>query len=397
MRADLTPARLRLPDIARLGGTGLRTRPLRTALAALGIAIGVAAMVAIVGISSSGAAEVTQRIDDLGPNLLRITGAITPGGKSVPLPTTAEPAVARIGPVISAAQTAVLGVYVYRNDHIPSGETGSITVAAADQSLLSTLHATVAFGTWFTPPTATFPTVVLGAAAAQHLGVDRLGTDVWVGTELATVVGVLNPVTLEPDIDTTAFVGWPTAQRYWNFSGHPSTVYARVDQSQFDAVDALVARSISPASPNDVEVTVPSDAIAAREATTSALNGLLIGLVGVALIIGGIGIANTMIVSVLERRPEIGLRRSLGATRGQIRSQFVGEAFLLSIIGGIVGTVCGTLVTAVYATTKGWPVDVPLWVTAGGLGVTAAIGAVSGLYPAVRASRISPTTALATT
>jgi putative ABC transport system permease protein len=395
--ADLSPSRLRLTDIARLGGTGLRTRPLRTALAALGIAIGVAAMVAIVGISSSSAAEVNQRLDDLGPNLLRVTGAVTPGGVTVPLPATAEPAVARIGPVVSAAQTGFLRVSVYRNDHIPSGETGSITVAAADQSLLSTLHATVAFGSWFTAPSAAFPAVVLGAAAAQHLGIDRLGTDVWVGTELATVVGVLNPVTLAPEIDTTAFVGWPAARRYWNFSGHPTTVYARVVQSELGAVDAIVPRSISPASPGDVEVTVPSDAIAAREAATSALDGLLIGLVGVALIIGGIGIANTMIVSVLERRPEIGLRRSLGATRGQIRSQFVGEAFLLSLIGGVVGALCGTVVTGVYATAKGWPVTVPWWISMGGLGVTAVIGAMSGLYPAVRASRISPTTALATT
>ena len=394
---DLKPSRLSPPDIARLGGTGLRTRPLRTALAALGIAIGVAAMVAIVGMSASSGAEIKQRIDDLGPNLLRVTGAHLPQGEGLAtLPTTTRNSIARIGPVLSASATASLPFSAYRNSLVPAGETGSIDVRAADPSLVTTLQVRVAFGTWFTAASARFPSVVLGAAAAQHLGIDHIGTDVLVGNQLVPVVGVLDPVPLAPELDTSVLVGWDAARTYYQFAGHPTSVYVRVVQDQLDAVDAIVPRSVSPTNPNTVVVTVPSDAIAAREATTSTLSGLLIGLAGVALLIGGIGIANTMIVSVLERRSEIGLRRALGATRGQVRVQFVSEAVLLSVLGGVTGAVCGTVVTTIYAQTRGWPVVVPLWASTAGIGVTALIGAVSGFYPAMRASRISPTAALAT-
>lgn len=396
MIEDLQRSRLTPADIARLGSTGLRTRPLRTVLAALGIAIGVAAMVAIVGISSSSSAEITLRIDDLGPNLLQVSGAALLEGQGVAkLPRTTQAAIARIGPVISAAETGSLPIDVYRNSHVPSGETGSVEVLAADQSLLSTLHATLAIGNWFTAASAHFPSVVLGAQAAEHLGVDRLGTDVVVGGQLAAVVGVLNPVPLAPELDASALVGWQAASTYFQFSGRPTNVYVRVVQSQLGAVDSIVPRSVSPTAPNGVAVVVPSDAIAAREAATSTLSGLLIGLAGVALIVGGIGIANTMVVSVLERRGEIGLRRALGATRGQVRVQFVGEAVLLSLLGGVAGAVSGTLVTAAYSTVRGWPVVVPVWVSLAGVAVTAVIGGLSGLYPAIRASRTSPTTALA--
>lgn len=395
--AELKPSRLAPPDVARLGSTGLRTRPLRTALAALGIAIGVAAMVAIVGMSSSSAAEIRQRIDDLGPNLLRVTGAHLPQGEGLAtLPTTTRSSIARIGPVLSASATASLPFNAYRNSHVPAGETGSIDVLAADPSLATTLRARIAVGAWFTGTSARFPSVVLGAAAAQHLGVDHIGTDVLVGNQLVPVVGVLDPVPLAPELDTSVLIEWDAARTYYRFAGHPTSVYVRVVQDRLDAVHAILPRSVSPTRPDTVVVAVPADAIAAREATTSTFSGLLVGLAGVALVIGGIGIANTMIVSVLERRPEIGLRRALGATRGQVRVQFVSEAVLLSLLGGVTGAVCGTAVTAVYSQTRGWPVVVPLWVSAAGVGVTALIGAVSGFYPAMRASRISPTSALAT-
>jgi putative ABC transport system permease protein len=239
-----------------------------------------------------------------------------------------------------------------------------------------------------------FPAVVLGATAAQHLGVTAIGTDVRIGDQWCAVLGVLNPIPLAPGIDSSALIGWHAALSYFAFSGHPTTVYARVDQDQLNAVEAIIPRSVSPTTPQSVAVATPSDAIAARVAATSALSSLLIGLAGVALLIGGLGIANTMVVSVLERRSEIGLRRSLGATRAQIRHQFLAESLLLSIMGGVSGTVVGIVVTSAYASERGWPTSVPIWASVGGLVVTAVIGACAGLYPAIRASRVSPTEAL---
>jgi putative ABC transport system permease protein len=144
-----------------------------------------------------------------------------------------------------------------------------------------------------------------------------------------------------------------------------------------------------------VKVSRPSDALAAQRATNATFTALLLGLGAVALLVGGIGVANTMVISVLERRAEIGLRRSLGATKGQVRTQFVTESLLLSLLGGAAGVLLGYLVTGLYATTQSWPTVVPLWALAGGVGATVVIGAIAGLYPAIRAARLAPTEALA--
>ncbi|MFI1852312.1 ABC transporter permease [Streptomyces sp. NPDC020480] len=398
----LRPARLRPADFVRLGGTGLRTRPLRVLLSALGIAIGVAAMLAVVGISMSGRAEVDRRIDRLGTNLLRVVpgqggqGGQGAQGGSARLPEEATTMIRRIGPVRQVAATgAVEDAKVYRNEYIPSGRTGSIEVLAAEPRLLGAVGGKVRTGRWLDSATAEYPGVVLGWKAARRLDVAAPGTRVWLGGTWFSVVGVVDRVPLAPEIDQAALVGWPAAQRYLGFDGHPSTVYVRTEDSRVTAVRDVLAATANPEHPDQVVVSRPSDALAAREAAESALTGLLLGLGGVALLVGGVGVGNTMVISVLERRPEIGLRRALGATSGQIRGQFVTESLLLCALGGAAGAVLGTGITAVYAGVRGWPTEVPLWATAAGVGVTLAIGALAGLYPAIRAGRLAPTQALA--
>ncbi|MFD8690208.1 ABC transporter permease [Streptomyces sp. NPDC059651] len=394
--ALLRPARLGPADLARLGGTGLRTRPLRVFLSALGIAIGVAAMVAVVGISSSSRAEVDRRLDSLGTNLLRVAPAKSADGQDTRLPEQAVPMIGRIGPVTDVAATgAIPDAAVYRNEHIPVGRTGSVAVAAADSGLLSAIGGGIRSGRWLSSATEEYPAVVLGAKAAQRLDVYTPGTRLWLGGTWFSLVGVLEPVPLAPEIDSSALVGRQTARTYLRFDGHPSTVYVRAREDRVTAVRAVLAATANPQRTGAVLVSRPSDALAAREATESALTGLLLGLGGVALLVGGVGVGNTMVISVLERRPEIGLRRALGATSGQIRGQFVSESLLLSALGGLAGTVLGTVITAGYAYARDWPTDVPVWATAAGIGTTLLIGALAGLYPAVRAGRLAPTEALA--
>ncbi|KOG08918.1 MULTISPECIES: ABC transporter permease [Streptomyces] len=393
----LRPARLRPADVIRLGGTGLRTRPLRVFLSALGIAIGVAAMIAVVGISGSGRAEVDRRLDALGTNLLRVAPGSALGGEQTKLPADAVRMIGRVPPVREVAATGAVEAHVYRNERIAVGRTGSLAVLAADDGLLPAVGGRLHRGRWLDAATARYPAVVLGATAAQRLDVYAPGTRVRIGDHWFSLIGVLDPVPLAPELDGAALVGWPAARTYLRFDGHPSTVYVRTDDSAVAAVRAVLPATADPESPSEVQVSRPSDALAAREATESALTGLLLGLGGVALLVGGVGVGNTMVISVLERRPEIGLRRALGATRGQIRAQFVTESLLLSVIGGLGGTVLGTLITAAYALSRVWPTVVPVWATATGVGATLLIGMLAGLYPAVRASRLAPTVALAGT
>ncbi|WP_418957533.1 ABC transporter permease [Streptomyces tritici] len=393
----LRAARLGPADVVRLGGTGLRTRPLRVFLSALGIAIGVAAMIAVVGISGSGQAEVDRRLDALGTNLLRVAPGRTAGGAKASLPVESVAMIRRVPPVQQAAATGAVEAHVYRNERIAVGRTGSLAVLAAGSDLLPAVGGHVRAGRWLDTTTEKYPTVVLGATAAQRLDVYTPGTRLWIGGRWFSLIGVLDPVPLAPELDSAALVGWPAARSQLRFDGHPSTVYVRAADSQVTSVQAVLAATAHPEKPGEVAVSRPSDALAAREATESALTGLLLGLGGVALLVGGVGVGNTMVISVLERRSEIGLRRALGATRGQIRTQFVTESLLLSLIGGLGGTALGTLITAGYAVSRDWPTVVPVWASAAGVGSTLLIGMLAGLYPAVRASRLSPTEALSGT
>jgi putative ABC transport system permease protein len=387
-------ARLRPSDLLRLGGTGLRSRPLRVFLSALGIAIGVAAMTAIVGISVSSKAEVNRKLDRLGTNLLRVSPGQTLQGEKSPLPRESTGMISRIAPVQAVTATGEVNAHVYRNDHIPVGRTGSIAVLAADDRLLATVGARVGAGSWFNAATAHYPAVVLGSQAAARLDVHTPGIRLWLGNAWFSLVGVLDPVPLAPEIDGAALVGWDSANSYLGFDGRPTTIYLRAVESQLTPVRAVLAATANPQRPGEVQISRPSDAIAARETTNATLTRLLLGLGAVALLVGGVGIGNTMVISVLERRSEIGLRRALGATRGQIRGQFVTESLLLSTLGGAGGTVVGTVITAGYAIAQGWPTVVPVWATIAGFAVTILIGVIAGLYPAVSASRLAPTQAL---
>ena len=397
--ALLTPARMWPRDVIKVGAVGLRTRPLRAFLSSLGIAIGIAAMVSVVGISSSSQAELDRQLDALGTNLLTVTPGQTFGGDDATLPDEAESMVARIGPVESVSAVGeVTGANVYRTDKIPEAETSGITVFAARTSLKSAIGVGLRRGTWLNAATSRYPATVLGAKTADRLGISRAGPDtkVLIGGQWFTVVGILEAAPLAPELDTAALVGWSVAESLLDFDGHPTTVYTRSDPEQVEQVQSVLGATANPEQPNEVEVSRPSDALAAQKAAGEAFTGLLLGLGAVALLVGGVGVANTMVISVLERRAEIGLRRSLGATRGQVRTQFLAESLLLSTLGGVGGAVLGSIVTAGYAAYQDWPAVIPAWAVAGGIVATLGIGSLAGLYPAIRASRLSPTEALAT-
>jgi putative ABC transport system permease protein len=396
--ADLEPARLRPADVARVASVGLRTRRLRAALSALGIAIGVAAIVAVLGLSASSQAGLLAQIDKLGTNLLTVQNGQTLFGQTAELPLAAPGMISRIGPVLQVQETGSTTANVYRSPLVPSVETGGLTVQAASLGLPTTVGTSVRFGSYLNAATATEPVAVLGAAAAAQLGVDRLfpGLRIWLGNQWFYVVGVLRSAVLAPEIDSSVLVGFPAAKRYLGFDGHPTTVYVRSVTTETAAVQSVLAATANPEAPNEVQVSQPSDALTARAEAKGAFNSLFLGLGAVSLLVGAVGVGNIMLIGVLERRSEIGLRRSLGATKGQIRTQFLSEAILLALLGGAAGVAAGVLATAVYASRKHWTLVIPTTAWAGGIAAAVVIGALAGLLPAVRAARMSPTEALRT-
>jgi putative ABC transport system permease protein len=394
----LIPAKLRPADLARVASVGLRARRLRAGLSALGIAIGVAAIVAVLGLSSSSQAGLLSEIDRLGTNLLTVTNGQGLTGKTAQLPLAAPAMIARIDPVTSVAETAKTSANVYRTPLIPAIDTSALTVQAASLNLLKSLDVAVVQGRYLNAATATEPVAVLGSAAAQRLGIDRLyvGERIWVAGQWFYLAGILGPAELTPEIESSVLVGFPAAEKYLASNGHPNAVYLRAQNEQVGAVQSVLAQTANPEAPNEVDVSQPSAALVARADAKSALNGLFLGLGAIALLVGAVGVANIMVISVLERRSEIGLRRALGATKGQIRAQFLSEAILLGLAGGAAGIATGTLATAIYATSKGWAIVIPTTAWAGGLGAALLIGAVAGLVPALRAARLSPADALRT-
>jgi putative ABC transport system permease protein len=392
VRSTLRPA-----DLLPVGTLGLRSRRVRAVLSALGIAIGIASIVAVLGVTRSSQSHLLAQIDKLGTNLLTVVNGQNLAGSEVQLPRTAAPMIGQVDYVTDVAPTAqIVDANVYRNDRVPKTQTGGLAVRAADSRLLTTLTGGMLSGTFQDAGSA--PVAVLGHDAALILGIDHIdpGTRVWLGGHWFSVSGILEPLPLATEIDRSAIVSFGAAKSLLGYAGSPSRIYVRTDPDHVPDVAALLAATSNPAAPYSVRVSRPSDALTAQLAVKQASNSLFLGLGAIALLVGAIGIANVMVISVLERRAEIGLRRALGAASRHVAAQFLCESLVLSFLGGLAGMAIGGLVTVVMAYARGWAVLIPAVAFWSGLGVALVAGAIAGLYPALRAARLNPTDALRT-
>ena len=392
----VAPSRLRALEVGRVALGALSARKLRSVLSALGIAIGIASLVSVLGLSESSKSDLLDRLGALGTNLLTIEAGSGFGAGDAALPETTVRAVSRVATVEATSAVYSVDVGVYRNDLVPEDLTGGIQVFATDPALMETLHGAVAHGSFLTEASRAYPAAVVGSVAAERLGLRDLDTRVrlYVGGQWVEVLGVLEPFALAADLDRAVLIGDAAAERYYDIELSPAAVYVRVNEDYVDETRDVLAPTADPENPEEVEVSRPSDLLEARSAAESSFTGLFLGLGAVALLVGGIGIANIMVIGVIERRGEIGLRRAIGATRAHIRRQFLTEALTLASLGGTAGVLIGVAVTYAYSAVQDWRAIIPPAAVVGGFAAALAIGAVAGLYPAIRAARVSPTEAL---
>jgi putative ABC transport system permease protein len=393
---NLPSSHLTLIDIFKVSVSGLRTRKLRSALSALGITIGIAAVVGVLGLSASGNADLIRELDSLGTNLLTIEAGQGFGAEEASLPDGAAAMLRRITPVYEVSSVTRISGQVFRNNLIEDGRTKGITIIASDLNLLQSQRGSMQNGYFLNELNSTYPVVVLGSVAAERLGIQDT-TDsklLWIGQEWFSLIGIMNPLPLAADLDRAAIIGYGAAEEYFGHDGQVDTIYVRAYPEHVEDVRSVMPATVNPENPEEVQVSRASDVLEARAVANSTFTNLFMGLGAVALLVGGIGIANVMVIAVIERRSEIGLRRAIGATKLHIGVQFITESLLLACVGGAMGIIVGMIVTAVYASTQGWYIVIPQSAIYIGIGSSVLIGGVAGFYPAMRAANMSPTEAL---
>ncbi|WP_219824204.1 ABC transporter permease [Actinokineospora auranticolor] len=381
-------------------------RPSRTALTALGIVLGVGTLVAVLGLTTTTANQISQRFNVLSATEVLVkapedTGGDDGAGSSRSLlPEDADDrAMGILGVVNAGTFRTVPADFVGKisNTSVDPGGYQDIDVVAATAGFFDAVHPTEVQGRVFDRgmQERADRVVVLGVNAARRLGISNLdrGPAILLGGVPATVIGILGDTERRPEVLSAILIPMSTAGDLWPTpAGVAANEQMLVDTKMGAApvVARQVAFALRPDNPSALSVTAPPDPHALHDNVAGDLGQLFMILALVCLVIGGLGIANTMLVSVLERTPEVGLRRALGAHRKHIALQFLTESGIVGTIGGLIGASVGAVTVTVVSVTQGWTPVIQPWAFLPAPVVGTLIGLAAGTYPALRATRIEP-------
>jgi len=388
----------RLREILGVALAGLGARKVRTALIALGPMLGVASIIAAVGMSQSAKGDLRAKLQKLGTNLIVVEASDTFGGASgsqAKLPKEAVqrayrvPMVEKVAPVVELSNIQVSPTRESQ-DYF---STLPVAVRVADTNLPAVLGAKLRAGRWLDDADATTGTraAVIGSDLAKNFTYlnDEIRTIRLNGVDYA-VVGVLDPVDLVPAANSSVYIPHVAAKRDFDADPEPTTMYVRVRNGTTDRAKSMLPVAIALGGDETVTTTVPSSLLQAEAQVDKTLQAVVIAMGALALVVGGVGIANVMSISVIQRSSEIGIRRAIGHTRSIIGSQFLIEAFLVGIAGGAAGALIGSIAVYVGSHVEHWTFTLEpfLLVWAGGLAVF--VATVAGIYPATKAARLEP-------
>jgi len=384
-----------MKDTVREAAVGMLGRPGRVWLSIIGMAIGIAALVAIIGIAQSAGNQILSRLLTVDRTLIRVSSSQLADADAIGW--EAEESVLRIDGVAAAGTLGPVRQSAEVAKRLQSSaRVVQLDVLAATPGIADVLGAEVVRGRFLDPPLKgrELRTAVLGSGAARLLDYRDLspGKDaIFIEGIAFSVVGILDVSSIDSNLSSAVFVSPGSIS---DPSLLPDVMYVRTDTNAAGVVAPQLARVISPNRPNSLSVSAPVGLDQLRRGVESDIDALFVTLGAVALVVAAIGIANVTLISVIERRPEIGLRRALGATRTRIGAEFLAESTILGVFGGVVGVAMGVIVVATMATIRDWlPILDPTVLGAGVL-LGALTGMVSGIYPALRAANLEPNAAL---
>ncbi|MAT37817.1 MAG: hypothetical protein CL420_07250 [Acidimicrobiaceae bacterium] len=383
-------------EILNVAISGLTARKVRTLLIMLGPVLGAAGIVAAVGLNESAKGDVRQTLERLGTNLIVASadGSFSAGQA----PTLPEDAVERSMNVSTVDRVA--GITEIGSLTVLPSQGGKdffrtipIPVLTSDQNLLNVLDAQMLHGRFIngSDESNVFRSAVMGHDLAndyQYLPGELRTIDV--DGETYGVVGVIEKVDLVPKLDTAIIIPKSSAEEDFDVEQKPTTLYVRATEGNVDSTAEALPMAINLGGDEAVTVAVPSDLLEAQGAVDTTLRNILFLMGGLALLVGGVGIANVMSISVIQRSGEIGIRRALGHTKMTIALQFVLEALFVGVLGGIAGVVTGVCVIYLVSSILGWiaTLNIPLFLVAGGMALIVSV--IAGLYPAWKAARLEP-------